>query len=289
MLSKLEYNSLFYIASAQAHLLQGSEMKTLCYALSLASFSISAFSVEEQSLSQLMEQWLNIESQKGKLQLDWNTREQQLQQSLNLLNDEKTTLQTLLKKTDTEKNDVDKRRFELSEQQSLLENEQEEVKDQIYKASVFSRNLLKRLPPPLQIKWQEKLLILTQEGATDSEKLERILTLYKMVNEFDAQIALNRTAMEVPIGDDAKQNLLVTQMYLGVSQGWYVSDDGRHYGYGRAGLVNWQWWHNEAASAELGRVLSAQDLLEFKSILQKPTTAKFINLPVKVLEQKDVG
>jgi vacuolar-type H+-ATPase subunit I/STV1 len=134
-----------------------------------------------------MEQWLNIESQKGKLQLDWNTREQQLQQSLNLLSDEKTTLQTLLKKTDTEKSDVDKRRFELSEKQSLLENEQVEVKDQIYKASVFSRNFLKRLPPPLQIKWQKKLLILTQEGATDSEKLERILTLYKMVNEFDDQ------------------------------------------------------------------------------------------------------
>ncbi len=264
-------------------------MKILCYALSLASFSISAFSIEEQSLSQLMEQWLNIESQKGKLQLDWNTREQQLQQSLRLLSDEKATLQTLLKKTDTEKSDVDTRRFELSEQQSLLEKEQIEVKDQIYKASVFSRSFLKRLPPPLQVKWQEKLLILTQEGATDSEKLERILTLYKMVNEFDDQIALNRTSMEVSIGDDEKQNLLVTQMYLGVSQGWYVSDDGRHYGYGRAGIVRWQWWHNEAASAELGRVLSAQDLLEFKNILQKPTTAKFINLPVKVLEQKDVG
>lgn len=270
-------------------IITGSEMKILYCALSLASFSMSVLSAEEQSLNQLMEQWLNIESQKGKLQLDWNTREQHLKQTHSLLSSEKSALEALLKKTDTAKSDVDTRRFELSEQQSLLEKEQREVKEQIHKASLFSRSFLKRLPPPLQVKWKEKLLLLIQEGATDSEKLERILTLYKMVNEFDEQVALNRTSMEVPLDSGGKQNLLVTQMYLGVSQGWYVSDDGLHYGYGRAGLIEWRWWHNEAASAELGRVLSSEELLEFKSILEKPTTAKFINLPVKVLDKKDVS
>lgn len=264
-------------------------MKILCCALSLGVLSFTAMSAEPQSLNKLMEQWLNIESQKGKIQLDWNTREQQLSQTYNLLTSEKSTLETLLKKTDTAKSDVDNRRFELSEQQSLLEQEQRTVKEQIHQTTLFSRSFIERLPPPLQIKWQEKLLLLTQAGATDSEKLERILTLYKLANEFDKQVALNRTSMEVPSGEGSVQNLLVTQMYLGLSQGWYVSDDGLHYGYGRAGQVSWQWWHNEAASAELGRVLNPQDLLEFKQVLEKPTTAKFINLPVKVLNKKDVS
>jgi hypothetical protein len=264
-------------------------MKILCCVLSLATLSFTAISAENISLNKLMEQWLNVESQKGKLQLDWNIREQQLSQTYNLLSAEKSTLETLLKKTDTEKSDVDSRRFELSAEQSLLEQEQREVKDNIQQATLFSRAFLNRLPPPLQVKWQEKLLLLTQEGATDSEKLERILTLYELANEFDEQIGLNRTSMEVPLSDGSSQNLLVTQMYLGLSQGWYVSDDGLHYGYGRASEVSWQWWHNQSASAQLGRVLSAQDLLEFKRILEKPTSAKFINLPVKVLDKKDVG
>jgi len=264
-------------------------MKIFHCFLIVVGISLPAISAENKSLNELMEQWISIESQKGNLQLTWNTRKQQLEQSQSLLSSEIALLKKVLKKTDSEKSDVDNRRMQLSEKQSLLEQEQVQVKSQISQATNFSRSLLKRLPPPLQTAWQEKLLLLTQVGASDSEKLERLLTLYKLVNEFDERIALNRSSMEIPGSSDKSQNLLVTQMYLGVSQGWYVSDDGLHYGFGRAGNLGWQWWHNEAASAELGRVLDPQDLLQLKSILQKPTTAKFINLPIKVSDIKDVS
>jgi hypothetical protein len=264
-------------------------MKTLYCFLTAVVISLPASSAENKSLSELMDQWISIESQKGNLQLNWNTRKQQLEQSQSLLTSEISALKGVLKKADSDKNEVDNRRIELSTKQNLLEQEQVLVKSQIMQATNFSRSLLTRLPPPLQKLWQEKLLLLSQDGATDSEKLERLLTLYKLVNEFDDRIALNRSSMEIPISSDKSQNLLVTQMYLGVSQGWYVSDDGLHYGFGRAGRLGWQWWHNEAASAELGRVLDPQDLLNLKSILQKPTTAKFIDLPVKVSDKKDVS
>jgi hypothetical protein len=264
-------------------------MKILCYFLTLMSISIPSLSAENKSLNELMEQWINIESQKGNLQLSWNTRRQQLEQSQSLLASEIGVLKQVLKKTGSEKSDVDNKRIQLSEKQSLLEQEQVLVKNQIAQATDFTRALVVRLPPPLQSQWREKRLLLTQAGATDSEKLERLLTLYKLVNEFDERIALNRSSMEIPNSANESQNLLVTQMYLGVSQGWYVSDDGLYYGYGRASKLGWQWWHNEAASAELGRILDPQDLLQLKGILQKPTTAKFINLPVKVNENKDVS
>lgn len=264
-------------------------MKILCCFLCVVFTSLPALSAESKSLNELMEQWLNIESQRGAIQLNWNTRKQQLEQSQSLLTSEISMLKLVLEKVDSEKNDVDDKRLQLSEQQSLLEQEQVQVKKQISQATHFSRSLLTRLPPPLQVLWQEKLLLLTQKSATDSEKLERLLTLYKLVNEFDERIALNRSSMDISLSKDKPQNLLVTQMYLGVSQGWYVSDDGLHYGYGRSSNLGWQWWHNEAASAELGRILDPQDLLKLKSILQKPTTAKFIDLPIKVAEKKDVS
>jgi len=264
-------------------------MKILCCFFFLVSLSLPSLSAESESLNELMAQWLNIESQKGNLQLSWNTRKQQLTQSQSLLSAEIIALKAVLKKTDSEKSDVDSRRIQLSKKQSLLEQEQIPVKNQIIQASHFSRSLLTRLPPPLQVLWKKKLLLLTQDGATDSEKLERILTLFKLVDEFDGRIALNRGSMEIPSSAEQSQNILVTQMYLGASQGWYVSDDGLHYGYGRAGILGWQWWHNEAASAELGRILDPKDLHKLRSILQKPTTAKFIDLPIKVAEKKDVS
>jgi len=264
-------------------------MKILYCFLAVLCLTLFALPAQSKSLDELMEQWLSIESQKGSLQLNWNSRRQQLEQSKSLLSTEVNMLKQVLKKVGSERSDVDEKRLQLSEQQNLLEQEQKQVKKQISQATDFSRALLTRLPPPLQVLWQEKLLLLTQESATDSEKLERLLTLYKLVNEFDERIALHRSAMEIPQSKEKSQNLLVTQMYLGASQGWYVSDDGLHYGYGRAGSLGWQWWHNEAASAELGRILDPQDLLKLRNILQKPTTAKFIDLPIKVAEKKDVS
>ena len=264
-------------------------MKVLYSFLFVAAVSLPSVSAEQPKLNDLVEQWLNIESQKGQLQLNWNIRQQQLEQSQTLLSSEILILKQALKKTDSKKTDVDKRRLELSEKQSLLEQEQIQVKKQIVQATQFSTSLIKLLPPPLQIQWQEKILLLAQESVSDSEKLERLLSLFKLVHDFDERIALNRASMEIPTTNEKSQNLLVTQMYLGVSQGWYVSDDGLFYGYGRAGELGWQWWHNEAASAELGRVLNPEELLKLKSILQKPTTAEFIDLPVKVTQAKEVS
>jgi hypothetical protein len=264
-------------------------MKISYCVISAILLSSSVISAEQNNLNELMEQWLNIESQRGHLQSSWSTEQQQMQQSQSPLDAESSLLKEMLDSTNVKQSSVDKKRLELSERQSRLEVEQIKVKNYIRQAIEFNQSIVNRLPPPLQKKWSDKSLLLTQASATDSEKLERLLALYKLVNEFEERVAINRTSMEVPGAGSTSRNLLITQMYLGVSQGWYVSDDGTYYGFGKAGKLGWQWWHNENASAELGRILNPQDLLNLKSILEKPTTAKFINLPIKVSENKDVS
>jgi hypothetical protein len=264
-------------------------MKISYCVISAILLSSSVISAEQNNLNELMEQWLNIESQRGHLQSSWSTEQQQMKQSQLLLDAESSLLKEMLASTNVKQSSVDKKRLELSERQSRLEVEQIKVKNYIRRAIEFNQSIVNRLPPPLQKKWLDKSLLLTQASATDSEKLERLLALYKLVNEFEERVAINRTSMEVPGAGSTSRNLLITQMYLGVSQGWYVSDDGAYYGFGKAGKLGWQWWHNENASAELGRILNPQDLLNLKSILEKPTTAEFINLPIKVSENKDVS
>lgn len=94
--------------------------------------------------------------------------------------------------------------------------------------------------------------------------------------------------MEVSTKDAEIKNMRVTQIYLGVSQGWYVSDDGQYFGYGRPDLKSWTWWHNESASKELGKKLNPQDLLELVNVINNPTTASFIRLPIKI-NNKELG
>ena len=264
-------------------------MRILGYFVFWLAFSIPAYGQNEATLNELMSQWLSLESQKGQLQRNWQARSQQLKQKSALFDTEIETLQQILKQSHSIDNDVTERRLTLIAKQDKLEQEQILVKTEIQQANSFIRTFISRLPPPVQLQWQEKLLLLTQDSANQSEKLERLLTLFKQFNEFNQRIAQHRTSMQIPDITGKQQNLLVTQIYLGVGQGWYVSDDGSYYGYGRATPLGWTWWHGKEASVELGRKLDPNSLLEVHKTLQNPTSASFLTLPIKISMNKDVS
>lgn len=259
-------------------------MKTytgLLLAALTCSFSFVATAQTESDLYLLMSRWIDLESQKGRLQSEWNSRKAELNQRLELYQIEQETLQDVLAQTDQSASEVDERRLALLDIQEKLESEQALLQSQLEEATAMALTLHPRLPPPLREQWQDKLPLLNHEGVSGSEKLEGILGLFKLVEEFNQRIAMHRTTMTVP-STDGQAAKLVTQIYLGAGQGWYVSDDGNHYGYGRAAADGWRWWHMDEASAQLERNLDPEDLLQAVAMLENPTTAGFLALPVKL-------
>lgn len=242
------------------------------------------FAIAEPAVKpdQLMDDWLNLEIQKGQLQSSWNLREQDLEQRLNLMDIELRRLNEVAAQRVEAVSDVDQRRADLLQKQETLEQEQASMTEQLKKTHLRIRSLMPRLPPPLQTEWQTQIDFVAEDAASNSEKLERMLTLFKMAEEFDSRIALHRG--ELNIDGEGQNSLLVqvNQIYLGVGQGWYVSDDGKLYGYGRATPQGWKWWHGEAASAEIGKPLHAAQITEVYGMLQNPTAADFVSLPVKI-------
>lgn len=234
--------------------------------------------------SELMSTWIGIESQKGHLQNQWNERKLTIERRMLLLDDEKVSLQEILTKNQDITSDVDQRRLALTQKQDSLEKEQALIRSQLNKAIDSAGILVRKLPPPLQHDWQEKLPQLHNKNINDSEKIERILSMFKLVEDFNQRIAVHHTSMEIPNEETETETetLMVTQIYMGSSQGWYVSEDGAHYGYGHATNIGWKWWHQESASAELGHKLDPQALLKTLSIIQNPTTAEVVSLPVKL-------
>ena len=231
---------------------------------------------------QLMSKWLDLESQKGRLQSQWHSRKSELERRLELFAIEKDALKAVLEQTSEATSEVDQRRLSLLTVQDELEREQIFVESQIQETGKLAQRLLPRLPPPLQTEWREKMPLLTQEGIGNSEKLERLLGMFKLVEEFDNRVALHRSTMALPGLSGEEHLILVTQIYLGTGQGWYVSDDGNEFGYGRATTLGWNWWHGNKASEELGRELSPQTILKVRAVLENPTTAKFLSLPIKI-------
>ena len=116
----------------------------------------------KEPLNNLMETWLNLESQKGKLQYDWNSRREQLEQSIHLFSTEEAALKTRLKNSKLDKSDVEKLRLELTTKQENLEKEQLEVDEFIQQSIYFIQSIIFRLPPPLDKMWRDKIRLLNQ-------------------------------------------------------------------------------------------------------------------------------
>ena len=246
-------------------------------------FNLTAHASDEKSAAELMQQWINLESQKGKLQTDWSQRQQQLQQRLTLFKLEQDALEQVIKKSSEVTNDVDTNRLALTTEQSKLEAEQQQVSAQLALMTDNLQNLVNRLPPPLQQEWLKKIPLINASTNSNSEKLEHILSLFKLANEFDQRIAMHRTSMPITSLDGKAQQILVTQIYIGLSQGWYVNEDGAVYGYGRADQLGWQWFSQQDADSELGTVFPIASLIKLRDTLDNPTQASYLTLPVSTL------
>lgn len=255
-------------------------MKRISWIL-LAAIPVIA-SAQTPSVDKLVDDWLSLEIQKGHLQSNWNLRQDDLERRLVLLEAEKASLKELLAKSNQSSNEVDQQRLELLKSQEQLEQEQQSLESALIAAIQQAQALHTRLPPPLHSEWSEKFPLLLEEGVSISEKLERLLGLFKLVQEFDDRVALHSGTLDIPAASGEARKLLVSQIYLGTSQGWYVSSDGKTYGYGRATPLGWTWWHGTDAEAELGKRLDPDVLLKAKSMLENPTSAEFISLPVKL-------
>ena len=107
--------------------------------------------------------------------------------------------------------------------------------------------------------------------------------MYKAADEFNQRIAIHNTNMLLPSSEGDSERL-VNQIYLGLSQAWYISDDGEFYGIGRVEQSGWQWHHGAAAKQLLGSNNEglSTDLLAIKAMLEKPTNASFIKAPLAI-------
>lgn len=257
-------------------------MKVKFYALLIGLLWPLSTLANPQNTAELVEQWITLEVQKGHLQKEWVKRREGLDQRIQLLDIEEQRLNEILNQKTTQTNEVDQRRAALLESQNKLEIEQQSILDQIGKNITQIQKFADRLPDPLKEVWVDKLLRLNDSKVTQSEKIEALLSSYKALDEFNQRIALHQAPLQIKNSQGELQEIMVTQMYLGHLQGWYINDTGTAYGYGRATPQGWVWWHNDETKAVLPSPLLPGSISKTRKILEHPMDADYISLPVNI-------
>lgn len=209
--------------------------------LALTALALPALLVAQddrvREIDALTLQWTELEHQRDTLLANWRTDRPILEQQLSLLERETRELTELIETSAREQDDVEQRRLELLEEQTRLEQEQAALESSLARAARELRSLHTQLPPPLVDAWAADLRRLDDPLMTATERLQLVIELLQQLDDFEQRVTLHEAVMTL---DDGRDHL-VTQVYLGLSHGWYVTDDRRFAAAGVAGPAGWQW------------------------------------------------
>ena len=162
-------------------------------------------------IDQLTQQWLSTERQTANLKATWLTEKPLLTQRIELLRQEKNQINTLLKENKNSTSEAEEKRELLQQQQAKLEREQVLTINAINQLKAQLDSLLSRLPPPLQSTWQN------EPSENNAVLLEQQLTRLSKLKAFNDRITIHTMRLT----NNTDEEILVKQLYLGVSQAWF--------------------------------------------------------------------
>lgn len=237
----------------------------LSFTLLLLSYTAVAASPAE--LDALVKQWLTLEHQQAQLQQDWHSRKHSLQQGIALLQAEKQQLSRMLNQKQQQQDEVDARRASLLAEQQMLEQQQQLSQQQLQQLLTRLKLLQPQLPPPLAAGWQQELNGL-DANSEPGLLLQRLLLALTKLADFQSRL----TPDEITLSAQNGQQVRVRVLYLGASQGWFVSADGQYRGTGYASGDSWQWQFDNSIDAE--------PLLQALAVIEKRQDPSLIALPI---------
>lgn len=246
--------------------------KVIHFSLLLLLISpLSQAELTAKRIDQLTKQWLETERQTSHLKSNWKKEEPLLEQRIKLLKLEKNQLNKLLKTNSASTNKVEQKREELLKQQAKLESEQLLTLSAITRLKERLDNLAELLPPPLKNDWQ------TENSDNNAVVLEQQLSRLSKLAEFNGRITLH----SMRLVNSKNQEILVKQLYLGLSQAWFSSQNGQYSGYGLIENGTWNWHFTNDISSE--PILDAIAIVENQKIASE-VALDIVQLPTGTIQ-----
>ncbi|MFI4912990.1 MAG: DUF3450 family protein [Sedimentisphaeraceae bacterium JB056] len=221
----------------------------------------------------VLEKWVETQQIISKEKADLQTSTQTLNDRIELVSREIESLQS---KIDDAKNSIaeaDKKRNEMIEENNKLKEASSSLVDVITAMENRTKDILKKLPNPIR----ERVKPLSQRLPEDitktelsvSERFQNVVGILNEIDKFNREITVTSELRELEDGSSVE----VASLYIGISQGFYVSTGENVAGIGFSGPDGWIWKADNAAAAQISDAIA---------ILKNEKVASFVKLPVEV-------
>lgn len=200
-------------------------------------------------------EWIRVEQEIVAERTDWMRDRELLHQEIQLLRQELKAVEEQIEAAEDTATRTERRRLELVVTRDQLIETGRILRRHLQEET--SRLLESRasLPPPLREETEPLIRRLSQAAADSSssigEGIQALIAVLHRLQRFDQTVTVETRLLDLPGGDRRE----VRTIYLGLSIGYFVDDEGQRAGFGQAEDGDWQWTSRDDLGPDVKRLI----------------------------------
>lgn len=215
-------------------------MKT--FSLIKAKFSLlvivslcSPYTAAQHNVDKLTKQWISLDKSSNQLVQNWQQEKQQLMLRISLLSQQNNNLQEKISRAENKQNQVNQAREKILTEQTIIEQSINDYRLALPNLLDQLQQLISRTPPEFSQQLSTDLAnAMTKKELT--AKYQGVANILKQLTKNSKLISVKQGVIQI----DEKE-LLTTQLYLGLDQAWFVTQDNSRAGIGYQKNNQWRW------------------------------------------------
>jgi hypothetical protein len=220
-----------------------------------------------------IERWVETQRLISREERDWALGREILDDRIEIVQREVASVDGKIREADGSITELDRKRDELVAESDRLRAAAADLEGTVAAIEARTKSLLARVPEPLR----ERVRPLSQqlpgdsvpEGLTVENRYQNVVGILNEIHKFQRDITMKSEVRSLPDGSSSE----VTAVYLGISQGYYVSNNGLIAGIGAPSDDGWTWTPANERAKEIGEVIA---------ILKNERVAEFVAIPVQI-------
>ncbi len=246
----------------------------LCMAILRWSEPLQAAGSEEvENARATLEKWVETRRVISQEQRDWATGRELLNERIALVRREIESMRGKVQEAQGSITEADKKRAELVDENEQLKTRSVQFSQTVITLEQRTKELLRKLPDPIRDRVKPLSQRLPEDSAASklslSVRFQNVVGILNEVNKFNREISVTSEVRTLPDGTSAE----VTALYIGISQGYYVSGNGKVAGIGQASDEGWVWKTANDAAPQIAQAIA---------ILKNESIAAFVKLPLEI-------
>ena len=249
-------------------------IKNTCAILLILGWWASTLELQAEPLKEArtaVQEWIEVEKTRSREAAEWQEEQQLLKDRIQILQQEKKSIDSELAKARSRINEADKTRQNLLDKEEKVESTLDTLKTFIGELEKELLALRPRLPEPLQEDLSESYAKIPKEKDSSKsvgERFQVAMGILKTCQQFNHSMRVTTRTIE----NEQGRNIQVRTLYAGLSQAWYVGPDTA--GYGFPGPNGWTWTETPSEKSAIKQAIEMAE--------RGVSRAEFVDLPIQI-------